>query len=929
MPTRFYLSSTETVSQTPEFAAWSRTAEALRRSMSPVKDGSAITSTTIWANGPAAADESALARQFVSAPMAAGIAFSTSDTIKAQVRCMESAVNDNINRSPIAVKVYSEDGTTLRATLLDLGHVGLNTTEWIASTLTNKTIANGDALTANYTTVLGDILVIEMGGQVSAAGGTSVLGTMSFGSASATDLGENETDTAANNPWFEISRTISFATVVTTAAPTALAVSTFAPSLRFTTVSVPATASLTLSGHAPVLRLTIVPPVASLSLVSFALSLNTPVTPSTSAITTSTFAPTVDVTENVVAIPSTASLTVSMLTLVIPSIIFADPGGDAVQTDGYFGVAQGSGTVSFDTSQKRNGVGSWKFDSGVGNGSPTRKVAGVLGQAGRINFYFRYDSVPATNTDFLGFTSGDTAYSGGGFIDGFNLSADDAQYATATPAKNSAQGSILEGFFSQFEVTPDLVIDSIKIVYERSYNTASSIGISRVRWVVGAEEGPNHDNTSMPLGDTVVQVDITADRTWTPADINSMQVIAEALRGDTDTPHTQAWDYVAVQVEYHFSVPILFGRHAVVETLIPLRLDLLPAGSGAVLRFADTDGVSCFDGITIIPANEFHRVAICWIEHGLNDLEVKVYLDAVEELWLVDRNTAFGNAWPDLVYGWIGQPGANKVIRFDQIYIDNVDDLSDPGPRLMTNKSGATVNADNFDTTGGTGAVNERPVSLTNYRQQAASSQVLQNYTLQAADVGDVDISDETYIGYMGWAIAKKGAGTGTGAGLTVNGVTTDVTLQTSAGLLKAGVFDVNYPSNVAGIGMRSIDGDADTFLYECGLIEVYQGPPEDILFAEYLLLVDQSAEVVDDLRAAPPDSYTVRYWIREGGGMVRITGYFITAEGESPREWSITGSRPPGSGVARLDVRCIEMRIVMEVTEADSFVMMQHYFNL
>jgi len=178
--------------------------------MSPTKDGSAATSTTFWANGAAAASESALARQFISEPMDAGIAFATTDTIKSQVRCQESAVNDNINRQPICVKVYSEDGTTLQATLKALGHIGPNTTEWLNTGLRNKTVADSDTLDANYTTVAGDRLVIEVGGQVSTAGGTSVTGTMSFGSDNGSDLGENETDTTALNPWFEISRTVTF-----------------------------------------------------------------------------------------------------------------------------------------------------------------------------------------------------------------------------------------------------------------------------------------------------------------------------------------------------------------------------------------------------------------------------------------------------------------------------------------------------------------------------------------------------------------------------------------------------------------------------------------------------------------------------------------------------------------------------------------------
>ena len=215
MATRFYFTSSATTPpNSPGFAAWSRTTEGVRRMMSIDKDGSAMANKSMWANGTAAANQSALAVQFHSIPLAAGINFTTTDTIKCVIRCVESAANDNINRQPLCLKVYN--GTTLQATLKALGAYGPNTTEWNTS-LRNKQLADGDTLNTNYTTVAGDYLVLEVGGQVSSAGGTSVTGNMSFGSNSASDLAENETGTAANNPWFEISRDLTFAITATAA----------------------------------------------------------------------------------------------------------------------------------------------------------------------------------------------------------------------------------------------------------------------------------------------------------------------------------------------------------------------------------------------------------------------------------------------------------------------------------------------------------------------------------------------------------------------------------------------------------------------------------------------------------------------------------------------------------------------------------------
>lgn len=211
MATRFYLSSTATSPVTPGFAAWTRNTEGDRRKMSPVDGNSVMTSKTFWANQAAAADATCLNRQYISDPMSPGITFRIGDTVKLVLRCMESAANDNVNRCPICVKVYSEDGLTLRATLLALLHYGPNTTEW-ATSLSSKQAADGDAITAGWTTLAGDRLVVEIGGQVSSSGGTSVTGTQSFGEDGASDLLESEGVGTALNPWFEISCNITFTT---------------------------------------------------------------------------------------------------------------------------------------------------------------------------------------------------------------------------------------------------------------------------------------------------------------------------------------------------------------------------------------------------------------------------------------------------------------------------------------------------------------------------------------------------------------------------------------------------------------------------------------------------------------------------------------------------------------------------------------------
>lgn len=212
--TRFYFSSLAVPDVMPAVAAWSRTNTATRRVMSPTKDGSAfVIPYYTYVNG---ASPTGLIRQYVSAPMDAGIAFSTSDTIKCQCRVYEVLTTTYINRNPICVKVVSQDGTVLQSTLKALGHIGPSTTNWQENApQTNRTFADSDTLDANYTTVSGDRLVVELGAQANYLFGVdyNVRGYIEFGSAAASDLPEDETDTTSKNPWFEISRTLTFLTI--------------------------------------------------------------------------------------------------------------------------------------------------------------------------------------------------------------------------------------------------------------------------------------------------------------------------------------------------------------------------------------------------------------------------------------------------------------------------------------------------------------------------------------------------------------------------------------------------------------------------------------------------------------------------------------------------------------------------------------------
>lgn len=238
--------------------------------------------------------------------------------------------------------------------------------------------------------------------------------------------------------------------------------------------------------------------------------------------------------------------------------------------------------------------------------------------------------------------------------------------------------------------------------------------------------------------------------------------------------------------------------------------------AGSVLQVIDGSNATVASGSTPLDVDIFYRIGIAFAG-APDNMDLKVFLDGIEELFIHLDDT--GSVAPlHLRYGWIIGPGTSKLCWFDQIYVDDGSDLSDPGNRLITAKLPATTNANDFDTTGGTGAVNERPLSETNYKEHAGISQVSQNYTLQTAGAGDVDISSATLFGYMGWVWASKSEANGSHA-LTLNGTDHPITLITSPARYDFSVTSSVYPSNVAGIGLVSGGSAADTFLYECGAV--------------------------------------------------------------------------------------------------------------
>jgi hypothetical protein len=151
------------------------------------------------------------------------------------------------------LKVVSNDGQTLRGTLLTLGsHGNQNLYVTPPTDPQNRLIADGDALTP-VAVQLGDRLVLELGTEPSDEPLLSDFVCMYVGDSHAGDLALDETSTADLDPWIQFSNDILFSGQEVTAAAVLTGTATLAPAASATragSAALTGTATLSVAGSA-------------------------------------------------------------------------------------------------------------------------------------------------------------------------------------------------------------------------------------------------------------------------------------------------------------------------------------------------------------------------------------------------------------------------------------------------------------------------------------------------------------------------------------------------------------------------------------------------------------------------------------------------------------------------------------------------------
>lgn len=210
---RVYFPSTGAAAVSPSFSgSWNDTTVADRLACVTTK----INSTNNAKSASSVAGTSAAFvawRQYVSAPLTAQ---TITGTVKGQVAAEENSTNLNATVAVI-IRVVSNDGSTVRGTLLAISAPDDLTYEVNVSTGTpvNRRLRDASEATSmalsSLAVLSGDRLCIEFGfRQIASSSSTARTARGYFGDDSGTDLPEDDTATATNNPWLEFSNPVYF-----------------------------------------------------------------------------------------------------------------------------------------------------------------------------------------------------------------------------------------------------------------------------------------------------------------------------------------------------------------------------------------------------------------------------------------------------------------------------------------------------------------------------------------------------------------------------------------------------------------------------------------------------------------------------------------------------------------------------------------------
>lgn len=249
-------------------------------------------------------------------------------------------------------------------------------------------------------------------------------------------------------------------------------------------------------------------------------------------------------------------------------------------------------------------------------------------------------------------------------------------------------------------------------------------------------------------------------------------------------------------------------------------------------------GLTSVCGSTVLSVNTWYRLCISFYATNTTTFASKIYLEIPTTHVITLEATVNSGTLARTgtsTSRWLSQFGNSKNVWVDNIYIATGGASSssqpDTGNILVTAKRPFSNGSNNQWTTqigsGGSGygtghapQVNEQPLSTVNgWSIQNAATQT-EEYTVENASAGDVDITNHTLIDWGAWVYAKV-ASANTGH-LIVGGTASNVSVTTSYSLFTAFKGSTTYPAGNTDVGMDTNSVNQLFSLAECGVLVAY-----------------------------------------------------------------------------------------------------------
>lgn len=313
--------------------------------------------------------------------------------------------------------------------------------------------------------------------------------------------------------------------------------------------------------------------------------------------------------------------------------------------------------------------------------------------------------------------------------------------------------------------------------------------------------------------------------------IKSIQYAANAININTSPDGVvsdsggRASFYIYINVLPTATSTILSVGKTLAQTVVA-RIRLTSAG---VLQLFESTNQIGSDGATLV-AGVWYRLSIAFTIGSTTVNRFEIFKDGLSTISVT--NATITNTGSTAVRFGNASGNVNLDLRGSDFYIDDSNSLTDPGNIWVTAKRpNANGTANNFATQIGSGGsgygtghspqVNERALSVTNGWSVVAVGATTEEYNIESALTGDINIANSTIIDYMGWVYAKALlAETGK---IVVNNVSSDIALTSTSTMFTKAAGSSTYPAGTGtDIGIIT-DATATTVsLFECGVMVAY-----------------------------------------------------------------------------------------------------------